>query len=64
MISPIRMRLCLPEESGGVMSKHSPLSDHEGYDWAIVPFEEYLHGQIFALFRQASDAVGRQTSGR
>ena len=38
--SPIRMRLCLPGESGGVVSKYSPLSEHEDYDWAIVPFEE------------------------
>ena len=42
--SPIRMRLCLPGESGGVVSKYSPLSEHEDYDWAIVPFEEYMHG--------------------
>src|SRR4029453_310145 len=42
--SPVRMRLCLPGESGGVVSKYSPLSEHEDYDWAIVPFEEYMHG--------------------
>ena len=42
--SPIRMRVCLPGENGGVVSKYAPLSDHEDYDWAIVPFEEYLHG--------------------
>jgi len=42
--SPIRMRLCLPGESGGVVSKYSPLSEREDYDWAIVPFEEYMHG--------------------
>ena len=42
--SPIRMRLCFPGESGGVVSKYSPLSKHQDYDWAIVPFEESLHG--------------------
>lgn len=42
--SPIRMRLCLPGERGGVVSKYAPLSEHEDYDWAIVPFEEYMHG--------------------
>jgi hypothetical protein len=26
------------------VSKYSPLSEHEDYDWAIVPFEEYMHG--------------------
>jgi hypothetical protein len=25
-------------------SKYAPLSEHEDYDWAIVPFEEYMHG--------------------
>jgi hypothetical protein len=42
--SPIKMRLCRPGESGGVVSKYAPLSQHEDYDWAIVPFEEFLHG--------------------
>ena len=48
--SPVRMRLCLPGESGGVVSKYSPLSEHEDYDWAIVPFEEYMHGLASADF--------------
>ena len=42
--SPIKMRLCLPGESGGVVSKYAPLGEQEDYDWAIVPFEEYMHG--------------------
>lgn len=42
--SPVRMRLCLPGENGGVISKYSPLSENEDYDWAIVPFEQYMHG--------------------
>jgi len=42
--TPVKMRLCVPGERGGVVSKYSPLSEHENYDWAIVPFEEYLHG--------------------
>jgi hypothetical protein len=48
--SPIRMRLGVPGESGGVLSKYSPLSEHEDYDWAIVPFEEYMHGLASADF--------------
>jgi hypothetical protein len=48
--SPIRMRLCLPGESGGVVSKYSPLSEYENFDWAIVPFEEYMHGLASADF--------------
>ncbi len=42
--SPIKMRVCLPGERGGVVSKYTPFSENEDYDWAIVPFEEYLHG--------------------
>jgi hypothetical protein len=38
--SPVRMRVCRPGESGGVVSKYAPLSEHEDCDWAIVPFEE------------------------
>jgi hypothetical protein len=42
--SPIKLRLCAPGEMGGVVSRYSPLSENEQYDWAIVPFEAYLHG--------------------
>jgi hypothetical protein len=42
--SPIKMRVCLPGESGGVVSRYKSLSENEDYDWAIVPFEEYMHG--------------------
>ena len=49
--SPIKMRLCLPGESGGVVSKYAPLSEHEDYDWAIVPFEEYMHLQPLPVRR-------------
>lgn len=42
--SPVKMRLCTPGERGSVVSKYSPLSENEDFDWAIVPFEQYLHG--------------------
>lgn len=42
--SPIRMRLCFPWERGGVVSKYAPLIDNEDYDWAIVPFDEFMQG--------------------
>jgi hypothetical protein len=42
--SPIRMRICHPGEHGGVVSKYTPFSEDTDYDWAIVPFEEYVHG--------------------
>ena len=42
--SPVKMRLCRPGEHGGVVSKYFPLSEYEDYDWAIVPFDEFMHG--------------------
>ena len=42
--SPIRMRVCGPGERGGVVIRSATLSENEDYDWAIVPFGEYLHG--------------------
>ena len=42
--SPVKMRLCRPGEHGGVVSKYAPLSEYEDYDWAIVPFDEFMHG--------------------
>jgi hypothetical protein len=41
---PVKMRLCHPGEHGGVVSKYAPLSEREDYDWAIVPFEAFMHG--------------------
>lgn len=48
--SPIRMRMCRWGERGGVVSKYTPISAHEDYDWAIVPFEQWE-------FRQAVELV-------
>jgi len=42
--SPVRMRLCRPGEHGGVVSKYAPISRNGDYDWAIVPFEEFVDG--------------------
>jgi hypothetical protein len=42
--SSVKMRLCRPGEHGAVVSKYSPLSEYEDYDWAIVPFDEFMHG--------------------
>jgi len=42
--SPIRMRLCRPDERGGVVSKFSAISEEDDYDWAIVSLEQFLHG--------------------
>jgi len=42
--SPIRLRLCHPGERGGVISKYTPISENDDYDWAIVPFDQFLNG--------------------
>ena len=58
--SPIRMRVCRPGESGGVVIRSSTLSENEDFDWAIVPFEEQAKG-IFDLI--LPHATGDRTSG-
>jgi hypothetical protein len=42
--SPVKLRLCRPGERGGVISKYTPISPNEDYDWAIVPVEPFLNG--------------------
>jgi len=42
--SPVRMRLCRPGEHGSVISKYTPISENTDYDWAIVPFDQFLNG--------------------
>ena len=42
--SPVTLRLCHAGERGGVISKYTPISENEDYDWAIVPFEQFLTG--------------------
>jgi hypothetical protein len=41
---PSRMRLCRPDEHGGVVSKSTPAGRNGAFDWTIVPFEEFLNG--------------------
>ena len=60
--SPVRMRLCLPGENGGVISKYSPLSENENYDWAIVPFEQYMHGLASADLAPMIGTPGLQSA--
>jgi hypothetical protein len=68
--SPVKMRLCVPGERGGVVSKYSPLSEHENYDWAIVPFEESFYRNcsdqaksILDLILPHIDVIGDRTDG-
>ena len=42
--SPVRMRLCHAGERGSVISKYTPISENTDYDWAIVPFDQFLNG--------------------
>ena len=45
------------------MIRSSTLSENENYDWAIVPFEDYMHGfgsldlaPLFATPRDSTEA--------
>ena len=46
--SPVRMRLCRPDERGGVVSKHTSHGRNGEYDWSIAPFDEFVYGTAAA----------------
>src|SRR5277367_638087 len=42
--SPIKVRLCRPDEQGSVMSNYTTLGEDQPFEWNIVPFSVYLYG--------------------
>ena len=42
--SPVKMRLCLPGESGSVLSSYQSLDEDHPYDWNIAPFNIFVYG--------------------
>jgi hypothetical protein len=42
--SPIKLRLCRPDEQGSVMSNYTTLGEDTPYEWNIVPLSMYLYG--------------------
>jgi hypothetical protein len=42
--SPIKLRLCRPDEQGSVMSNYTTLGEDLPFEWNIVPLSIYLYG--------------------
>jgi len=42
--SPVKLRLCRPDENGSVMSNYINLGEDERFEWNIAPFNLYVYG--------------------
>lgn len=42
--SPIKLRLCRPDELGSVMSNYTTLGEDQPFEWNVVPLSIYLYG--------------------
>jgi hypothetical protein len=42
--SPVKVRLCRPDEQGSVMSNYTTLGEDQPFEWNIVPLSIYLYG--------------------
>jgi len=49
--SPVRLRLCRPDENGSVMSNYINMGEPQGFEWNIVPLNIYLYGVEDPRFR-------------
>jgi len=49
--SPVRLRLCRPDENGSVMSNYINMGEPQRFEWNIVPLNIYLYGVEDARFR-------------
>ena len=49
--SPVRLRLCRPNENGSVMSNYINIGEPQGFEWNIVPLNIYLYGVEDPRFR-------------
>ena len=42
--SPVKLRLCGPDENGSVISNYTTLGEDQPFEWNIVPLSLYLYG--------------------
>src|SRR5277367_68890 len=42
--TPVKLRLCRPDEQGSVMSNYTTLGEDRPFEWNIVPLSLYLYG--------------------
>jgi hypothetical protein len=49
--SPVRLRLCRPDEKGSVMSNYINMGEDQRFEWNIAPLNIYLYGVEDPQFR-------------
>lgn len=49
--SPVKLRLCRPDENGSVMSNYINIGEPQDFEWNIVPLNIYLYGVENPRFR-------------
>ena len=49
--SPVKLRLCRPDENGSVMSNYINIGESQDFEWNIVPLNIYLYGVEDPRFR-------------
>jgi len=49
--SPVRLRLCRPNENGSVMSNYINIGEDQRFEWNIAPLNIYLYGVEDPRFR-------------
>ena len=49
--SPVKLRLCRPDENGSVMSNYVNIGEPQDFEWNIVPLNIYLYGVENSRFR-------------
>lgn len=49
--SPVRLRLCGPDEPGSVMSNYINIGEDQRFEWNVVPLNIYLYGVEDPRFR-------------
>jgi len=42
--SPVKLRLCRPDEQGSVMSNYINIGEDQPFEWNVVPLSMYLYG--------------------
>jgi hypothetical protein len=49
--SPVKLRLCRPDEQGSVMSNYINIGEDQPFEWNIVPLSLYLYGVENSRYR-------------
>jgi hypothetical protein len=42
--TPVKLRLCRPDEQGSVMSNYTTLGEDQPFEWNVIPLSVYLYG--------------------